>query len=126
MIRMSFTFKAIAHIQLAAPKGSEDAARKFFKDILGFTELEKPEELKKRGGVWFAFGNYQLHIGIEEPFSPAKKAHPAFEIENIEELKKHLISNGVKVIEDDNLPGANRFYTADPFGNRLEFLEWIA
>ncbi len=126
MICMSFTFKAIAHIQLAAPKGSEDAARVFFKDILGFTELEKPEGLRKRGGVWFGFGNYQLHIGIEEPFSPAKKAHPAFEVENIEELKEHLISNGVKVIEDENFPGANRFYTSDPFGNRLEFLEWIA
>ena len=125
MICMSFSFKAIAHIQLAAPKGSEDTAREFFKDILGFTELEKPAELKKRGGVWFGFGNYQLHIGIEEPFSPAKKAHPAFEVENIEELKLHLINSGVNIIEDGNYPGANRFYTSDPFGNRLEFLEWI-
>ncbi|OAT73039.1 VOC family protein [Parageobacillus thermoglucosidasius] len=122
---MSFIFKAIDHIQLAAPKGSEDIARKFFKDILGFNEIEKPEELKKRGGVWFGFGNYQVHIGIEEPFSPAKKAHPAFEVEKIEELKQHLIKHGMDVIEDDNLPGAKRFYTFDPFGNRIEFLEWI-
>jgi len=121
---MPFIFKAIHHIQLAAPKGSEDAARTFFKDILGFDEIEKPEELKKRGGVWFAFGNYQIHIGIEEPFSPAKKAHPAFEVENIEELKKHLITNGVDVMEDDTLPSANRFYISDPFGNRIELLEW--
>ncbi|MFK4392644.1 catechol 2,3-dioxygenase-like lactoylglutathione lyase family enzyme [Peribacillus frigoritolerans] len=84
---MPFIFKSIDHIQLAAPKGSEETARKFFKNILGFDEVEKPEELKKRGGVWFEFGNYQIHIGIEEPFYPAKKAHPAFEIENIEELK---------------------------------------
>src|SRR6478752_6778861 len=105
MICMSFSFKAIAHIQLAAPKGSEDAARVFFKDILGFTELEKPEELRKRGGVWFEFGNYQIHIGIEEPFSPAKKAHPAFKVENIEELKLHLLKNAVDVTEDDKLPG---------------------
>jgi catechol 2,3-dioxygenase-like lactoylglutathione lyase family enzyme len=122
---MSFIFKAIDHIQLAAPKGSEDTARKFFKDILGFDEVEKPEELKKRGGVWFTFGNYQIHIGIEESFSPAKKAHPAFEVENIEELKNHLITNGVNVIEDDKLPGAKRFYISDPFGNRMELLEWI-
>ena len=122
---MSFIFKAINHIQLAAPKGSEDTARKFFKDILGFDEVEKPEELKKRGGVWFEFGNYQIHIGIEEPFSPAKKAHPAFEVENIEELKKHLRTKGVDIIEDDKLPGAKRFFTSDPFGNRIELLEWI-
>ncbi|CAH0346687.1 VOC family protein [Bacillus sp. CECT 9360] len=122
---MPFIFKAIDHIQLAAPKGSEDTARKFFKDILGFDEVEKPEKLKKRGGVWFAFENYQIHIGIEEPFSPAKKAHPAFEVENIEELKKHLRTNNVDVIDDDNLPGAKRFYISDPFGNRMELLEWI-
>ncbi|MFS0888835.1 VOC family protein [Peribacillus frigoritolerans] len=122
---MPFIFKSIDHIQLAAPKGSEEAARKFFKNILGFDEVEKPEELKKRGGVWFEFGNYQIHIGIEEPFYPAKKAHPAFEIENIEELKKHLVTNGIDVIEDDKLPGAKRFYISDPFGNRMELLEWI-
>ena len=122
---MSFTFKSINHIQLAAPKGSEDIARNFFKSILGIHELEKPEELKKRGGVWFQFANHQIHIGIEEPFYPAKKAHPAFEIENIEALKIHLIKNGIQVIEDDNLPGAKRCFISDPFGNRLEFLEWL-
>ncbi|TDL71178.1 glyoxalase [Rhodococcus qingshengii] len=122
---MPFIFKAIDHILLAAPKDSEDTARNFFKDILGFDEIEKPEELKKRGGVWFAFGKYQIHIGIEEPFSPAKKAHPAFEVENLEELKKHLITNGIDVIEDDKLPGAKRFYISDPFGNRIELLEWV-
>jgi catechol 2,3-dioxygenase-like lactoylglutathione lyase family enzyme len=121
---MPYIFKSIDHIQLAAPKGSEDTARKFFKNILGFDEVEKPEELKKRGGVWFEVGNYQIHIGIEEPFYPAK-AHPAFEIENIEELKKHLVTNGIDVIEDDKLPGAKRFYISDPFGNRMELLEWI-
>ncbi|MGN7396806.1 VOC family protein [Peribacillus frigoritolerans] len=122
---MPYIFKSIDHIQLAAPKGSEDTARKFFKNILGFEEVEKPEELKKRGGVWFEFGNYQIHIGIEEPFYPAKKAHPAFEIENIEELRKHLVTNGIDVMDDDKLPGAKRFYISDPFGNRMELLEWI-
>lgn len=120
-----FTFKSIDHIQLAAPKGSEDSAREFFRDLLGFEEMEKPEELKKRGGVWFRCGNVQLHIGVEEPFSPARKAHPAFEIENIEALKKHLRINGIEIIEDDKLSGANRFYVSDPFGNRIEMLEWV-
>ncbi|ETT81462.1 VOC family protein [Viridibacillus sp. FSL R5-0477] len=122
---MSFVFKSIAHIQLAAPKGSEDKAKRFFSDILGFREIAKPELLKKRGGVWFEFAHYQIHIGIEEPFTPAKKAHPAFEIENIEALKSHLSKNDIKFINDDDLPGANRIYINDPFGNRIEILEWL-
>lgn len=122
---MTFHFKKIDHIQLAAPKGCEESAREFFQGILGLTEVEKPEELKKRGGVWFEFGMYQVHIGVEEPFSPAKKAHPAFVIENLEELKSHLKEKNVSFTEDENLPGANRIHLEDPFGNRLEFLEWM-
>jgi catechol 2,3-dioxygenase-like lactoylglutathione lyase family enzyme len=122
---MSFTFKKIDHIQLAAPKGCEEIAREFFSGILGLSEVEKPGELKKRGGAWFEFGMYQLHIGVEEPFSPAKKAHPALCVENIEDLKTHLKAKKVPFTEDDNLPGANRIHLEDPFGNRLEFLEWL-
>lgn len=121
---MSFAFKSIDHVQLAAPKGSEDIAKRFFGEILGFQEVEKPEVLKKRGGVWFQFGNYQIHIGIEEPFAPAKKAHPAFQVENIETLKTHLMKHEVNFIVDTDLPGANRIYVSDPFGNRIEILEW--
>ncbi|MCZ8540727.1 MULTISPECIES: VOC family protein [Psychrobacillus] len=121
---MSFAFKSIDHVQLAAPKGSEDIAKRFFGEILGFQEVEKPEVLKKRGGVWFQFGNYQIHIGIEEPFAPAKKAHPAFQVENLEALKTHLMKHEVNFIVDTDLPGANRIYVSDPFGNRIEILEW--
>ncbi|QUG40058.1 VOC family protein [Psychrobacillus sp. INOP01] len=121
---MSFVFKSIDHVQLAAPKGSEAIAKHFFGDILGFQEVEKPESLKKRGGAWFEFGNYQIHIGIEEPFAPAKKAHPAFQVENLEALKIHLTKNEVSYIVDTDLPGANRIYVNDPFGNRIEILEW--
>jgi catechol 2,3-dioxygenase-like lactoylglutathione lyase family enzyme len=122
---MAFIFKKIDHIQLAAPKGCEEAARNFFTGILGLAEIEKPSELQKRGGVWFEFGNYQIHVGVEEPFSPAKKAHPAFVVENIEELKTHLTSSGITYTKDDLLPGANRIHIHDPFGNRIELLEWI-
>ncbi|WHY79626.1 VOC family protein [Neobacillus sp. WH10] len=122
---MSFVIKKIDHVQLAAPKGCEVEARAFFAGILGLTEVEKPEELKKRGGVWFEFGTFQIHIGVEEPFTPAKKAHPAFVVENIEELKTHLSKNRVAFSADDNLPGASRIHVHDPFGNRLEFLEWL-
>lgn len=123
---MSYVFKRIDHVQLAAPEGSEETAREFFAGVFGFTEIEKPERLKKRGGVWFSFGDYQLHIGIEKAFSPAKKAHPAFEVENLTELKKHLKDEHVAFVEDDNLPGADRIYVDDPFGNRLELLEWLS
>src|SRR4051794_33842229 len=105
---MSFALKRIDHIQLAGPRGCEESAREFFCGILGLKEVEKPEELKKRGGVWFEFETVQLHIGIEEPFSPAKKAHPAFVVENIGGLKKKLSENEIPFTEDDNLPGANR------------------
>lgn len=121
---MNFAIKKIDHVQLAGPKGCEGAARAFFSNILGLTEVEKPEELKKRGGVWFEFGTFQLHIGIEDPFSPAKKAHPALIVENLEGLKSHLKEQEVAFTEDDNLPGARRIHVFDPFGNRLEFIEW--
>jgi catechol 2,3-dioxygenase-like lactoylglutathione lyase family enzyme len=121
---MSFVIKKIDHVQLAAPKGCEPKARDFFGEILGFQEIEKPEELKKRGGVWFEFGGFQIHIGVEDNFTPAKKAHPAFEVQNLDGLKIKLIEKKVLYIEDNNLPGAKRIHTTDPFGNRLEFLEW--
>ncbi|TFE00096.1 VOC family protein [Jeotgalibacillus sp. R-1-5s-1] len=121
---MTYSFKQIDHIQLAAPVDSEETARDFFHGVLGLPEIEKPDSLKANGGVWFACGHHQLHIGIEKDFAPAKKAHPAFEIEQIENLQAHLEEQGYPVITDDRLPGAIRFYVDDPFGNRLEFLEW--
>ena len=121
---MNFMLEAIDHVQLAAPEGSEKEAVRFYGGVLGFREVEKPDSLKGNGGVWFSAGNIQLHIGIEAPFSPAKKAHPAFEVKRIEQLREHLRSNGIDLVEDDKLPGATRFYVHDPFGNRLEFLEW--
>ncbi|ESU32325.1 hypothetical protein G3A_11975 [Bacillus sp. 17376] len=90
---------------------------------MGFEEIEKPAELKKRGGAWFQYGNCQ--IGIEDSFVPARKAHPAFEIESIEGLKQHLSTLAIDFIVDDKLPGANRIYVHDPFGNRIELLEWL-
>ncbi|KRW92214.1 glyoxalase [Alicyclobacillus tengchongensis] len=122
---MFYSFSGIDHVQLAAPKGSENEARKFFVDILGMAEILKPANLAKRGGVWFQTGIHQLHIGIQDDFVPAKKAHPAFHVKNLEALRERLVKHGVQVKEDEPLEGANRFYVDDPFGNRLEFLEWI-
>ena len=115
---------ALDHVQLAAPRGCEAAARKFYGDLLGLTELEKPAPLRDRGGVWFAVGGGQLHIGVAESFAPAAKAHPALRVGGsaLEALAARLADAGAPVAWDDALPGYRRFYTADPWGNRLELL----
>ena len=113
------------HVQIAAPPGCEAEARRFFGDLLGLEELEKPEPLRSRGGAWFALGGgHQLHVGVEEPFAPARKAHPAFRLPagKLDELAGRLEGAGERVEWDDSLPGIRRFYTADPWGNRLELL----
>lgn len=124
---VSFSFAGIDHVQLAAPEGCEQEARKFFADLLGWTEIPKPEALKKRGGVWFQCGAHQVHIGVQNDFMPATKAHPAFQVQHIGKLREYLIAKNVGVTDDDvrKEEGVSRFYVNDPFGNRLEFLEWI-
>ncbi|WP_027964082.1 VOC family protein [Halalkalibacillus halophilus] len=122
---MSFRFKRIDHIQLAAPRDTEPEARQFFSGVLGFEEVEKPEALRKNGGVWFAFGDQQIHVGVEEPFHPAEKAHPALEVDDLDALLQHLDEHRVPYQSDEKLPGAKRIYLSDPFGNRMEVLEWI-
>jgi len=117
--------KKIDHIQLAAPIGSENEARLFFQGVLSLQEIVKPVELQKNGGVWFSNDQIHIHVGIEEKFVPAKKAHPAFEVADIESFASHIRQKGISIQMDDKLPGAKRFYVNDPFGNRLEFLEWI-
>lgn len=117
--------KRIDHIQLAAPIGSEDEARSFFRGVLSLNEVEKPHELKKNGGVWFSNGHVHIHVGIEADFVSAKKAHPAFEVTDVEALANQITEKGISIEHDDRLPGAKRFYVNDPFGNRLEFLEWV-
>ncbi|MBK3577485.1 glyoxalase [Streptomyces sp. MBT65] len=114
---------AVDHVQLAAPAGSEDALRAYYVDTLGMTELSKPPVLAARGGCWFGAGAVQLHLGIEADFRPAKKAHPGLRVTGIEAYADRLKSLGAPVTWDEDLPGYRRFYSADPVGNRLEFLE---
>lgn len=113
----------IDHVQLAMPAGCENEARGFYGDLLGLTELTKPANLARRGGVWFQAGSRQLHLGVEADFQPAKKAHPAFLVQDLVELRQRLIANGQTPQDDEPLAGFDRFYVSDPFGNRLEFLE---
>ncbi|MGG4127889.1 VOC family protein [Paenibacillus illinoisensis] len=123
---MTYNFYGLDHVQLAAPEGCEAEARRFFHNLMGWTEIPKPEALKKRGGLWFLCGTHQVHIGVQKDFVPATKAHPAFHVQNLDLLKEHLSGKQVHIIDDDTRTdeGVKRFYVHDPFGNRLEFLEW--
>lgn len=121
---MGFNFVGIDHVQLAAPSGCEAKARRFFGDVLGCKEIPKPDHLARRGGLWFQCGRDQVHIGVQSDFTPAKKAHPAFHVQDLRGLREHVSAQGIQPIDDEPLPGADRFYLMDPFGNRLEFLEW--
>ncbi|MBS4172599.1 glyoxalase [Bacillus sp. FJAT-49736] len=122
---MSFVFHGIDHIQLAAPKGCEEQARQFFATILGLSEIPKPENLRARGGCWFKCGNQEIHIGVEEDFKPAKKAHPGLIVTNIEELKATLNKHQIDWKEEPKIEGRSRIHVSDPFGNRMEFLEFF-
>jgi catechol 2,3-dioxygenase-like lactoylglutathione lyase family enzyme len=113
----------IDHVQIAAPKGCEEDARRFFGGLLGLDEIEKPEALRSRGGCWFKVGSRQLHIGVDEPFHPAKKAHPAFAVSDVDALFAAFETAGVKCNWDEALGGVRRFFAFDPWGNRLEFTE---
>ncbi|MGA9286302.1 MAG: VOC family protein [Solirubrobacteraceae bacterium] len=112
------------HVQVAAPQGCEADARRFYGALLGLAEIEKPEGLRRRGGVWFRCGEQQLHVGVEDKFAPARKAHPAFRVADgqLDALAERLDYAGEQVIWDAALPGVRRFYTQDPWGNRIELL----
>jgi catechol 2,3-dioxygenase-like lactoylglutathione lyase family enzyme len=114
------------HVQVAAPAGCEGQARRFYGELLGLPELEKPDALRGRGGVWFALASgAALHVGVAEGFTPAVKAHPGLRVGTIarlELLARRLEAAGARVVWDAELPGVRRFFTADPFGNRLELL----
>ncbi len=111
------------HIQLAIPINEEANARTFYGDLLGLQELEKPDALKARGGCWFQVEALQFHLGVEADFKPAKKAHPAFRVIDYDSLQQRLEQAGFIVTPDDMLKDIERFYTHDPFGNRLEFIK---
>ncbi len=112
----------IDHVQLAAPPGSEPRLRAFYTGVLGMSEPAKPPVLAGRGGCWFTAGSAVLHLGIEEDFRPARKAHPGILVTAIDVFAKRLEAKGARVVWDYDLPGHMRFYCEDPVGNRLEFL----
>ena len=118
--------RGVDHVQVAAPSDCEKAARAFYGGMLGLRELDKPSLLAGRGGCWFQAGDQQLHVGVADPFSPATKAHPGFQLESVAELEalaEQLEAAGTPVswADEREIPGVRRFYASDPWGNRLEF-----
>lgn len=110
------------HVQTAIPVGSEDAARSFYGDLVGLAEIPKPADMAGRGGCWFAIGSLQLHLGVERDFRPAKKAHVALACADLAVLRARIESAGFPASDDAPVDGRERFFSEDPFGNRLEFV----
>jgi len=115
-------FLAIAHVQLAMPAAEEETARRFFVDLCGMVEIAKPADLAKRGGCWFRSGAVEIHLGVEQEFRPAVKAHPALVCDNYAVLIARLKAANVPVREDLEILGTRRSHIADPFGNRIELI----
>lgn len=119
---MFILFKKLDHVQLTIPSGKEEEARQFYGEILKLQEIEKPGPLKPSGGVWFKIAGIELHLGVENTVNT--KRHPAFEIVNLTEARKYLEKNNIKIKEEIQIPGRKRFSFYDPFGNRIELLEY--
>lgn len=113
---------ALHHVQLALPAGGEEGCRRFYVEILGLTEIEKPPVLAARGGLWVRADTLEIHLGVEADFRPQRKAHPGIVVADLDALAVRLKSFAVPVEWDDNFPGMRRFYAQDPHENRLEFL----
>ena len=114
----AFSVTGLHHVQLAMPPGAEARARAFYRDVLGLREVPKPAELAGRGGAWFTGGGADVHLGTEDPFTPAAKAHPALVVDDLDAAHAALVPHGAGEIS--TLPGLRRFYVVDPFGNRIE------
>lgn len=115
----------IDHVQIAMPKGGENVARGFYAGVLLMAEVPKPAHLAVRGGCWFAGGGASIHLGVEQGFAPAKKAHPALLVNDLAALAAHLEAHGVTFIPGEPLDGYVRGDVHDPFGNRIELMQRV-
>lgn len=119
------TITGIDHVQIAAPAGGEEEARAFYGGLLGMEELPKPEPIHARGGCWFRAGAQELHVGVEEPFAPARKAHPGLVAADLEAIRTRLDAAGTAYEDDAKIAGVDRLFVHDPFGNRLELRQHV-
>ena len=115
--------RRIDHVLLAMPAGRENDARMFYRDILGIPEVAKPPQLAARGGCWFETDELKVHLGVEKDFAPARKAHPAFIVDDLRGLMGNLRQAGYTLVEDAPLEGYDRIFVDDPFGNRIELMQ---
>jgi catechol 2,3-dioxygenase-like lactoylglutathione lyase family enzyme len=121
---MKVRIKKLDHVQICIPFGDEEKARQFYTEVLGLEEIEKPDALKPSGGLWFQIADIQLHIGVEDVQGKSKR-HPAFEVEDLDEVRAHLVKHRVRVKDETPVPGLKRFSFFDPFDNRIEFMERV-
>lgn len=120
---MSMAYLALDHVQIAMPPGREEEARAFYRGVLGLDEVPKPVPMRASGGAWFRSGGVELHLGVEADFAPARKAHPALRVDDIDEVAARCEAAGFAAQWDDRYPGMRHFYVHDPFGNRIEILQ---
>ncbi len=120
---MNIQFKRLDHVQICIPFGEEENARRFYTDLLGLTEIEKPESLRSNGGLWYKIGDIELHLGAEDMGNYKSKRHPAFEIGNLVETRTYLENHNITTQDEKPIPNVSRFSFFDPYGNRIEFLE---
>ena len=120
------TIIGIDHVQLAMPAGGEERARSFYGGILGLPEVPKPPELTKRGGCWFESDRVKIHLGVDKTFHPATKAHPGLLVSDLPAIIERCRAQGFDIINDAPLPGYERVFLSDPFGNRLELMQGLA
>lgn len=117
---------ALHHVNVVMPAGGEHDARAFYAGLLGLTEIEKPLDMRGRGGCWFSTGTVDVHVSVDPDFAPAKKAHIAIQVADLAELEETLRAAGYPITPDVDLPGLRRFHTEDPFGNRTEIMAALA
>ena len=118
------TFLSVHHVQLAMPEGDEETARAFYAGILGLVEIPKPPALAKRGGAWFQSGEVQVHLGVDRDFHPARRAHPAFVVDDLDAVVEKVQVAGYEWdLSQPELDGYKRGHVYDPFGNRIELIE---
>jgi catechol 2,3-dioxygenase-like lactoylglutathione lyase family enzyme len=117
------SYLAIDHVQLAMPEGAEQEAVDFYAGVLGFDQIPKPEPMRSSGGAWFRSGPVELHLGVDAAFQPARKAHPALRVDDLEALAGRCEAAGHPTVRDHRYPGVRRVYVSDPFGNRIELIQ---
>ena len=121
---MQVRCRHIDHVQVCIPPGSEAAAHDFYEKILGFHRIERPESLKSRPTQWFQNGDVELHVAVD-PVTQRTRQHPALVVEEIDHVRAHLMERGVELQEEPEIADRKRFSFRDPFGNRIELIEYF-